>query len=234
MEIAFLSCGKDIERYRGLSSEKVRRGSPPPRRGSSIQTKVSGMGRDSRASHSGVPERSRRVIRLVPRSSLTRRTLSLRRQPALSNWLHPVPHPSLVHYNVLWASKLPSSTGRIYRDPNVFRSLAGGEQFISTRSPKPVVQWPPDVLTSTHLWTTSSMYRCVASVSLSLSLSLSLLRCMVYRDIPQNLLWNEPVNAWKMVWVKMSVLKFILVGSTQPVVSWPRNVLTIVISHDII
>lgn len=76
---------------------------------------------------SGVPERSRRVIRLVPRSSLTRRTLSLRRQPALSGWLHPVPHPSLVHYEVLWASKLPSSAGRIYggpRDPNMFRSSA--------------------------------------------------------------------------------------------------------------
>lgn len=44
MEIAFLSCGKDIERYRGLFSEKVRRGSPPPRHGLSIQTKVSGTG----------------------------------------------------------------------------------------------------------------------------------------------------------------------------------------------
>jgi len=49
-----------------------------------------------------------------------------------------------------------------------------GEKFISTRSPKPVVQRPRDVLTSTHLRTTST-YRCVVSfVTFFSSLSLSL------------------------------------------------------------
>lgn len=100
-----------------------------------------------------------------------------------------------------------------------------GEKFISTRSPKPVVQRPRDVLTSTHLRTTST-YRCVVSfVTFFSSLSLSLLRAICNNSIYHETRFEtSPLTLERRSGsLKMSFLKFISVRSMQPVVSRPRQ-----------
>lgn len=102
-----------------------------------------------------------------------------------------------------------------------------GEKFISTRSPKPVVQRPRDVLTSTHLRTTST-YRCVVSFVTffsSLSLSLSLLRTIYNNTIYHETRFEtSPLTLERRSeTLKMSFLKFISARSMQPVVSRPRQ-----------
>lgn len=237
MEIAFLPMGRILLRDPSHHRLLRRKCSPPSRRGL-IFKRASGTGeRTSKAPHSGVPER-------FPKSypsgaaELTDPSYSfLSTTAALSDWLHPVPRPSLVHYEVLWVSELPSSTGRIYgspRDPSVFRSrvslcwLARRVKFISTRSPKPVVQRPRDVLTSTHLRTTSSTYRCVVSfvilVPFSLFLSLLLLRCTVHHH--ETRFETSPLTLERRSGSKCPFWNLFRWGRTQPVVSWPRNVLT--------
>lgn len=124
-----------------------------------------------------------------PRSSLTRRTLSLRRQPLFRSGFVPTrarPRPSCITRYFGYRSFFSSSCSpqaqdlRGPRRPRRVRVAVergrGDEEFISAGSPKPVARRPRDVLTSTrreHDVVPRLGSLCIVRYALSLALSRS-------------------------------------------------------------